>query len=395
MPHIRPGAHRHQPVKKQRGFSLVELMVGVAVGLLASLAIMQVFTVSERQKRSTSGGADALSQGTIALYSLERQARQAGWGFNDIHAMACGSVLAYNQNRAPNEFSFPAMAPVIINPTGIPAGDPDTDVLMITYGNDESLPMGVSFTQQSTSSAAYKVSNDLHNYFDDGDLLLIYRDCTKASGGTCDCEIAQVTNPHSGSGQSDVVNHNAGNDGPWNKPSGLDTGTPNNYCNNTPGRICNIYNLGQLPNSYIYAIRNGNLTRCDYLNQDCTDVGKAGNEAVWVPIASNIVRLSAQYGQDSGNPLDGVVDTWDQVTPAAGSPGCMFQRIQALRIGILARSATPERAPVTATAPSWAGGNFAMTSLGPDWKQYRYRVFQTIAPLRNIIWMPPPVGACP
>ena len=39
----------------QAGFSLVELMVGLVIGLMATLVIMQVFSTFEGQKRTTTG----------------------------------------------------------------------------------------------------------------------------------------------------------------------------------------------------------------------------------------------------------------------------------------------------------------------------------------------------
>ncbi|MDP3688915.1 MAG: prepilin-type N-terminal cleavage/methylation domain-containing protein, partial [Sulfurimicrobium sp.] len=62
------------------GFSLVELMVGMVIGLLATLVIMQVFSVFEGQKRSTTGGADAQTNGSVAIYTIQREASMAGYG---------------------------------------------------------------------------------------------------------------------------------------------------------------------------------------------------------------------------------------------------------------------------------------------------------------------------
>ena len=42
---------------KQKGLSLVELMVALVIGMLTTLVIMQVFTVFEDQKRATTGSA--------------------------------------------------------------------------------------------------------------------------------------------------------------------------------------------------------------------------------------------------------------------------------------------------------------------------------------------------
>ena len=43
---------------------------------------------------------------------------------------------------------------------------------------------------------------------------------------------------------------------------------------------------------------------------------------------------------------------------------------------------------MTPAAPAWTGGAFTMTNPadGTDWRFYRYRVYETIVPLRNMIW---------
>ena len=65
---------------KQKGFSLIELMVGLVIGLLVSLVIANVFSVYEQQKRTTTGNSDAQTNGSIALYSLQRDVAQGGFG---------------------------------------------------------------------------------------------------------------------------------------------------------------------------------------------------------------------------------------------------------------------------------------------------------------------------
>jgi hypothetical protein len=51
---------------RSRGFSLVELLVAAAIGIIASLAIFQVFAVFEGQKRTTTSGGEAQTSGTLA-----------------------------------------------------------------------------------------------------------------------------------------------------------------------------------------------------------------------------------------------------------------------------------------------------------------------------------------
>ena len=55
---------------RQRGVSLIELMVGVVIGLIAVLVIYQTFAVAEGVKRQTISAGDAQKTGMIATYLL-------------------------------------------------------------------------------------------------------------------------------------------------------------------------------------------------------------------------------------------------------------------------------------------------------------------------------------
>jgi type IV pilus assembly protein PilW len=196
-----------------------------------------------------------------------------------------------------------------------------------------------------------------------------------------------------------------------------------------------LFNLGQRPKVLAYAIRNGKLTVCDYTTNDCAAVctvadgptGTTANgscNASWLPIASDVVSLRAQYGRDTteGNLadptkiMDGVVDVWDRTVPAPATAGeanvnaCALLRVSAIRLVLVARSNQPEKAPggvhVTATAPVWSGSDTTtLTSISaaeanavvinltatrpdtttwPTWQDFRYKVFETTVPMRNI-----------
>ncbi len=373
--------------RKAGGFSIVELMVGMVLGLIGILVVMQVYLFSEGRKRTTTSGGDAQSNGAIALYTLQKDTALAGYGMASLDILNC-NVRAYNENRNPTDFTFSAMAPVTINPTGIPAGDANTDVVRVAYGTSDGLAEGVSFRQQSGASANYQVDN--RSGFTVGNMVI-----TVQSG--LDCTLAQITDlPASGScgqgggGQTDVVIHNSGqfkdpgqncNQVPshWNKPSGLGV----TY---TSGKL---YDMGRLPAAHIYAVRNGNLTMCDYMAADCTDAAKVNDATVWVPIVNNIVSLQAQYGRDTSAPMDMVVDTYDQTTPTTA---CGYARVPAVRLAVVARSPQYEKDAVTPAAPAWLGGSVDLSkkpdgTANPDWQHYRYKLFETVIPLRNIVWM--------
>ncbi len=81
----------------QRGVTLVEMMVGMLVGMLAVLVISQVLLTSESQKRTTTGGADAQVNGALALYSLQRDLEHAGYGISrSPNIIDCPISVSYN-----------------------------------------------------------------------------------------------------------------------------------------------------------------------------------------------------------------------------------------------------------------------------------------------------------
>ena len=76
-------AHVRVLMNGQRGFTLIELMVGMVLGLLASLAIFTAVSSFETQRRVTAAGADMQQNGLLALYFLEQDLRMAGFGLID------------------------------------------------------------------------------------------------------------------------------------------------------------------------------------------------------------------------------------------------------------------------------------------------------------------------
>jgi type IV pilus assembly protein PilW len=159
-----------------------------------------------------------------------------------------------------------------------------------------------------------------------------------------------------------------------------------------------MYNLGPQPRLDLWSIQaNRILTR--------TDVMHATGP---MQIADGVVNMKAEYGIDSDG--DGVLSPgeWTAVAPAD------WRRLLAIRVAVLVRSRQYERnrdaaaasgvSAVTPTAanPYYFGDTarkFLMTNVNgnPDsfddvtadpnnWRYYRYRVYERVIPLRNMIW---------
>ncbi|MBI1964751.1 MAG: PilW family protein [Betaproteobacteria bacterium] len=361
------------PRPRPPGFSIVELMVAALIGLIGSIVIFQVFAVSEGQKRTTVSGGDAQQSGVHSLFTVERDARMAGYGINIAALLGC-TIVAYNATRTPTNFSFKMVPLEIIDGAG---GAPDSISFM--FGDSDLLMAPAKITQTMPSPAAtYKVDNRYG--FVEGDLVI-------AAELGKNCTLAQVTGVPGTPGQTDNVLHNSGNytnaqganvPANYNPPGGLGiTYTAWDNTTNTGGRL---YNLGAAPAVVTYSI-DAPSSKLVYLN--------SLSAATPTPIVDDIIQLQALYGKDTD--ADGDVDAWDVIPPVTAA---QWSSIIALRVAVVARSALPERpnpatgvCDITTVQPAWAGGTLVINT-DPNWQCYRYRAYETVVPLRNLIWKP-------
>ncbi|HVS27699.1 MAG TPA: PilW family protein [Burkholderiales bacterium] len=356
-------------VARNKGFSMVEILVGMVIGLLGVIIIMQIFALAEGQKRTTTSGSDAQTNGNISLYSVEHDVRLSGYGIS-LAALGCSISTSYNSSTTnPGTLT---LAPVVITDGGVDAsGNALPDTLSVLYSRNTmtGLPQTLAYvnlqadTQSTIGSTFTAAANDLVVYYQSGK----------------NCTLAQVT----AVANNTVLNHDNSLTPNWNNSaifpaSGYDVNS-------------NVFNFG--PMAYrIYSIDTVNN------NLQFTQVNASGPSLFLA--AGEIVNLQAQYGKDTGAHAghvagDNIVDAWDTVTPglippAGAGTNAQWQQIIAVRLAILARSGQYEK-PTTAgvctattVAPSWTGGTMAVPGGLPSC--YRYKMFETVVPLRNIIW---------
>ena len=159
-----------------------------------------------------------------------------------------------------------------------------------------------------------------------------------------------------------------------------------------------VFNIGITPVWRTYSV----LTTANAYKLQVADVMRVidGSAPTPLQIVDDIVDIQAEYGRDANN--DGrVADTeWSPTAPANAAE---WQQVLAIRVGVLARSGNYEQpdppgsacAATTAT-PEWAGTyvtgtttvkpESAFTVPGGLPSCYKHRVFQTVIPLRNMIW---------
>jgi type IV pilus assembly protein PilW len=353
----------------QAGFSLVEILVGLVIGLLATLVIMQVFTVFEGQKRTTSGAADAQTNGSIALFTIEKELQMAGF------AMVAGYNSPFNCEPATTSYGATGItdiSPVTITDGGAAAGA--SDIVTIRYGSS---PSGGIPSLITDAPAGNDVPIDNNLGCKVNDIALIVNGTT--------CNLTTVTGP-------------------------TDIATP--AVPSTPPKTnsVTVQNVaGAAANSYLACLGGWNVATFQ-VNPNYV-ASPTDNEAYMeknnAPAVADIVNIQAQYGISASYDSN-VVIQWVDATGGWAAPTVTDRnRIKAVRIAVVARSGLQEKEDVsiacsslTADKPtglcSWSATSASPTvaspapaidlSNDPDWMRYRYRVYQTIIPLRNIVW---------
>ena len=364
---------------RMAGMSLMEILIAMAIGLIGIVVITQTYLVNENYKRSTTSAGGAQTNGALALFSIEREARMAGWGISWSTALGCTNIQwFYNGDySSPPGGGLPVLtlAPIVITDGG--AG-PDTIPIMYGRGTERVIPATLSKSMPSPS-AELEVDNPQGFSDTPGDMVLLVQ------GGTC--SMTQITQVQPAAGH---LQHGPGVTAPYNPPGGgslLPAFTAG----------AQVFNLGR-PTVNVYSISNNALQLATLFSATSSTVVPAYTPTPFT-IVDNIVDLQAEYGKDNGvnngtvgavayTANDGIVDSYDNVTPANGVE---WQQVLSVRIGVLARSehfVKPENVgdPCSATtaAPTWRGGAFAVPGGIPSC--YGYRVFETVVPLRNMIW---------
>jgi type IV pilus assembly protein PilW len=367
-------------IRRSSGMSLIELMVGAAIGLIGIVIITHVYLTNEQNKRTTTAAGGAQTNGAIALFALERDIRQAGFGLNSSFAFQCNCDSTVNagcsaiQYYYDLKYSFPpnasmtnsrnalTMYPFIITDA---VNGPDT--LSVFYGSDNERALSTNLIDNLNPVGA-DIKPDGTAGFEAGNLLVLQNGPT--------CAIFQVTGVVS---ESLLHAQNL-----WNPAGGLPT---------FPKDVTRVFNLGSQPVWKTFGIVNGKLQVTDQL-------AVLTQGAVSQDLMDGIVDLQAQYGKDTDG--DGVVDIWTKQLPAVAGTNFSatdIMQIIAVRLAVLARSdhyekpstaGGPCEATTAANRPTWGGTAnlpfLTFDAAGALPTCYKYRVFETVVPLRNMIW---------
>jgi len=361
--------HAVRPARRQAGFGLVEILVGVVIALIALLVIYQALALSEGYKRTTAAGGDAQSAGMISTFILGQDLGNAGNGI---------SASAHDLATCPSTGNFATTwrpIPVLIRDGG---DDFTSDSFDVFYGVHPRLATQAEILNNYNPGGTIDIQSPLG--FEIGHMFIM----ADISSGACEMgTVAAMVGPNAGTGVVNIT------------PTPIGTAFPQG--------ATWVVNLG--PANQVrkvrYDVQAGVVRSQDLIN----------GAAVPNPIVGNIVLLKAQYGLDTDG--DQFIDTWTNARNAPwreadvlAAPLAQLRQVKAIRLAVVVRSSQFERRTDAEgrAAVTDLSGDFTLTLFDcqglvpctgemagvtiPGSSNYRHRVFEQVIPLRNQVWNP-------
>jgi type IV pilus assembly protein PilW len=379
----------HRPPRRELGMSLIDILVGMVIGLIGMIIVFQSFNAFEGQKRATTVTNDAQESGLMALTTIEREMRLAGYGMFYQNDTICTGYRQWVNN---NPVQIDSFLPVVITNGASNASDSLT--LTFSTSGFGATPSQVQVDFKGALPEIVVDNNIGNTVYKAGDYILVGRvgqACTRL-------QVSSVrTDPQNP--RFLALKVEAGSTAPANPPADkLNLLLPAGGYTNDRVRPTVVANMGA-------------MRRVSYaVNVDANHNGRLQVEDITagtapVAIADGILGMQAQYGISAATNTQ-EVSSWVDAAGSWAAPAFADQgRVKAIRIAVVARSQHYEKDELTGLdvvcnntsgtndkGPcAWrdTAGNpapiFDLTGKS-DWKHYRYRVYETIVPLRNVMW---------
>lgn len=354
-----------QHMVRIQGFSLVELMVALTIGLIILSSVSMLFVSSKKTYTTQDRLARLQENARFAMQFIIKDLRLAGYYgcIDDISTDSINNTLnnstsfAYNAqtpleglNNATGTW-YPSGSTTL--PTGIASG---TDAITIRMADTNS-PAYLNQEMPNTSAVlklnTYVDPATSTPYFNVGDIIMV-SDCTSADI----MQVTQVntTDPH--------LVHNSGAGSPGNSTQILSKA----YSPSGNGTRVMKFMTRQ------YFIKNGASGNPALFRQD--------NAATPVELVDGIESLQVLYGKNT----DGIAPKVPNVYLQAGATGLQtaadWSSVVSVRIGILARTVNDKDTDIdNGTYDVDGDGSTDFTAPGD---RYKRRIFQAAVQLRNL-----------
>jgi type IV pilus assembly protein PilW len=386
-------SHPARRRRAQRGMTLVELMVALLLGLVTTYFIAQVFAVAEGQKRTATFGSDAQVNGAVALHTLKRHLQNSGYGLvSAVETLGCEIKGEYGPAGSTTPVPPMKMSPLVIVPGATASAPSDNIGVLASTKTEFAVPNRVAVISQPASGQNYiRVDQSVGTKM--GDVMMtVPHDWEGASlpctlftvagdNSTPEATLSSRYIPLQSSGSASSFNNASPSVWP---AAGI---RPDDW----------VVNFGAI-RWMVFGVGGDNFQVVTWTPEG---IGNAEQ------LQSGVVLLKALYGRDTNN--DKTVDTYNTTAPANSAE---WRQVLTVRLVVVARSGQREKEIVTAAEPIWnVGSNVNVSYVGvpgtpatvcaagaanctvtlplshvSDWQYYRYKVFDTVVPLRNMLW---------
>jgi len=346
--------------RRAKGFGLVELMVGMFIGLLLALTVYATLILGEANRRTAITSNSAIGNGMASVFMVQTDVKNAGDGMWQNKTLLCNGInIYYAGNVVANA---DPIAPVTITDGG---SDSASDEIAVAQATSIIANIGATVVTQMTSAAGAFKLNSIRA-MQVGQLYLAANPSLNQP-----CTVGKITGLTTQSYGGDVAH--AASD--WNPAN------PATTFSNAPAYAAGseVLYLGDFQWT-TYRVRQEKLERWDRI-RDTVSV-----------LADNVVLLKAWYGTTNGTTQ--AIEQWTPATEAWAPPldSAHAAAIRAVRLAVVTRSQTQEKPSIsggacdaTTVAPaSWPGGPTLDLSANPKWQCYRYRTLTVVIPLKNM-----------
>lgn len=365
--------------RAERGFGLVELMVALVIGLVSTLVIQQVLTAFEGQKRTSTSGTDAQINGSVALYTVEQAIRQAGYGLYgaDGKLLCPKGINIFYDGFKKSDGGLDFSVPVIIRP-GLGARGSDVIQTLFSDSDFGSIPTTIVKSMPAPSSV---VTASGGAGLKQADTFVV-----AGKGGGKVCTLMQMSQDPQKTGNGWNLQHNP--QYLYNPPD------PEHTFADAPayqiGDI--VVNVGSFALQYFFIPNNVACNRNLSVSGETAPINYNSCDPVTnVPLVDQIVFMAAQYGISPAGSTQ--VNEWRSANNfnILADPKTTVPRVRAIRLAIVARSTQFEKEEVSPAAITlWEAGLPGdappVFNIDADGRHYRYKVYSTIVPIRNVIW---------
>ncbi|HEY1460920.1 MAG TPA: PilW family protein [Casimicrobiaceae bacterium] len=349
--------HRANRLRAQVGFSLIEIMVGIVIGMIAVLVIYQVFSAAEGLRRNTTSVGDAQQNGLLSSFMLNIEVANASNGIAD--AMTELGACAATADIATTFRPIPLL---------ITDGGASSDSFTVNYSLSQRVVTPVQFSQNAAAGAPYEVISP--NGFKTDDLILAISSSTPAV-----CDLTRVVSVAADPGSVNPLDQLSG------QVKVTHTGAPDAF---TADAV--LLNLGPKSSGQrvTFDVNAGVLRSTSLWDSNGAPTAQPPN-----PIASNVVMMKLMYGIDNGAggvTWNAAVGAWSPANVLAAD-NTTLKKIRAIRLGIVVQGEQFDKALALETpSPTWTLFTPDVNLTGALLPGFRYRTYETIIPLRNPVW---------